>query len=217
MCFKHNKVWVAVDPQDRPRIEKDKVLIKYQLDQPHAYWIHPQSLRPLPEKGGCKPQSSDKKPSPSPPQKKKTMSGKSIDPLADDKETIHVYTDGASSGNPGPAGIGIYLQYGMHEKEISQYIGVATNNIAELEAIRVGLAEIKNTELPVRVYTDSSYALGLLTLGWKPKKNQDIVKSIKKVMGKFKDLTFVKVQGHNGNRGNETADQLATGAIKKRS
>lgn len=216
MCFKNNKVWVAVDPKDRPQIENDKVLIKYQLDQPHEYWIHPESLRPLPEKGGCKQRSSGKKPSSSSPPKKKARRVKTIDPLADDEETIHVYTDGASSGNPGPAGIGIYLQYGMHEKEISQYIGVATNNIAELEAIRVGLAEIKNPELPVRVYTDSSYALGLLTLGWKPKKNQDIVKSIKKVMGKFKDLSFVKVQGHAGNKGNETADRLATGAVKER-
>jgi len=214
MCFKNNKVWVAVDPKDRPQIKKDKVLIKYQLDQAHEYLIRPESLRPLPERGGCKQRSSGKKPSSSP---QKTRRNKTIDTLADDKETIHVYTDGASSGNPGPAGIGIYLQYGMHEKEISQYIGVATNNIAELEAIRVGLAEIKNPELPVRVYTDSSYALGLLTLGWKPKKNQDIVKSIKKVMGNFKDLTFVKVKGHAGNKGNETADRLATGAIKKRS
>ena len=217
MCFKNNKVWVAVDPQDSPQIENGKVLIKYQLDQPHEYWIHPESLRPLPEKGGCKPHSAGKKQSSPPPQKMKAKRNKTRDPLADDKKTIHVYTDGASSGNPGPAGIGIYLQYGMHEKEISQYIGVATNNIAELEAIRVGLAEIKNPELPVRVYTDSSYALGLLTLGWKPKKNQDLVKSIKRVMGKFKDLTFIKVQGHAGNEGNETADRLATGAIKERS
>jgi len=217
MCFKNNKVWVSVDPQDSPQVEKGKVLIKYQLDQPHEYWIHPESLRPLPEKGGCKPHSAgDKQPSPTP-NKMNAKRNKTVDPLADDKGTIHVYTDGASSGNPGPAGIGIYLQYGMHDKEISQYIGVATNNIAELEAIRVGLAEIKNSELPVRVYTDSSYALGLLTLGWKPKKNQDLVKSIQMAMGKFKDLTFVKVRGHAGNEGNETADRLATGAIKEHS
>ena len=134
----------------------------------------------------------------------------------DDEKTIHVYTDGASSGNPGPSGIGIFLRYGVHEKEISQYIGIATNNIAELEAIRVGLSEIKNPELPVRFYTDSSYALGLLTLGWKPKKNQDIVKSIQNLMKKFKDLKFEKVRGHAGNEGNEMADRLATRANKDR-
>ncbi|MBU4419678.1 MAG: ribonuclease HI, partial [Proteobacteria bacterium] len=41
---------------------------------------------------------------------------------------ICIYTDGASSGNPGPSGIGILLLYGDHEKEISKYIGPATNN-----------------------------------------------------------------------------------------
>jgi ribonuclease HI len=41
---------------------------------------------------------------------------------------VHVYTDGASSGNPGPSGIGVLLRYGGHEKEVSTYIGIATNN-----------------------------------------------------------------------------------------
>jgi ribonuclease HI len=138
------------------------------------------------------------------------------DPHGNAAQTIHLYTDGASSGNPGPAGIGIFLRYGIHEKEISQYIGMATNNIAELEAIRVGLSEIKNRALPVRVYTDSSYALGLLTRGWKPKKNQDLVKSIQKLMKTFRDLRFIKVRGHSGNEGNTRADRLATGAVKER-
>ena len=145
-----------------------------------------------------------------------TNNVKSIDPHAEDTKTIHVYTDGASSGNPGPAGIGVFLQYGGHQKEISHYIGIATNNIAELEAIRTGLSEIRNPGLPVRVYTDSRYALGLLTQGWKPKKNQNIVKSILELMKTFKDLQFVKVEGHAGNEGNEMADRLATGAIKNR-
>ncbi|MEA3417444.1 MAG: RNase H family protein, partial [Thermodesulfobacteriota bacterium] len=50
--------------------------------------------------------------------------------------TISIYTDGASSGNPGPSGIGILLRFKDHEKEISRNIGTATNNIAELEAIK---------------------------------------------------------------------------------
>ena len=175
MCFKHNKVWVALDDGDRPRIEKGKVRIKYQLDQPHEYRVHPESIKPLPDKSGCKPDPSNEKASPKKTPPLTVESVKRSAPNADDAKTIHVYTDGASSGNPGPAGIGVFLRYGAHEREISQYIGVATNNIAELEAIRVGLAEIKNPELPVRVYTDSSYALGLLTQGWKPKKNQDLI------------------------------------------
>jgi len=217
MCFKHNKVWVAVGQDEHPRVEKGKVLIKYQLNQSHEYWVHLESIRPLPEKGGCKPEIDNKKAAPGKASPNKSTRSKKKDLPLDDTSTIHVYTDGASSGNPGPAGIGIFLRYGIHEKTISKYIGTATNNIAELEAIRVALAEIKNPELPVRIYTDSSYALGLLSLGWKPKKNQDLVFSIKKSMKKFRDLQFIKVRGHAGDEGNEMADRLATDAVKEHS
>jgi len=215
MCFKHNKVWVALGEDERPRVENGKVLIKYQLDQPHEYRVHLESIRPLPDKGGCKPDNAGKKAAPGKASPKKSIHSRRKNLPMDDNRTILVYTDGASSGNPGPAGIGIFLRYGIHEKTISKYIGIATNNIAELEAIRVALAEIKNPELPVRIYTDSSYALGLLSLGWKPKKNQDLVLSIKKSMKKFRDLQFVKVRGHAGDPGNEMADRLATDAVKK--
>ena len=214
MCFKHNKVWVAVGPDERPRVENQKVLIKYQLDQSHEYWVHQESIRPLPRTGGCKPDTAVKKDTPAKASPTQSMRSKRTDSSMGDAGTIHVYTDGASSGNPGPAGIGIFLRYGIHEKTISKYIGIATNNIAELEAIRVALAEIKNPELPVKIYTDSSYALGLLSQGWKPKKNQDLVFSIKNIMKDFRDLQFVKVRGHAGDEGNEMADRLATDAIK---
>ena len=74
---------------------------------------------------------------------------------------------------------------------------------------------VKNTGLPVKIYTDSSYAYGILVLGWKSKKNKDIVESIKKTISTFKDLTFIKVKGHAGHKGNEQADFLATSAIRR--
>lgn len=131
------------------------------------------------------------------------------------ENTICIYTDGASSGNPGPSGIGVLLRFGKHEKEISKYIGPATNNIAELEAIKTGLSKIKKTDLSVKIFTDSRYAYGVLTLGWKAKKNQALIKSIKNLLLKFSDIKFIKVKGHAGNEGNERADFLATSAIKK--
>jgi len=204
MRFKRNKVWVAVDALARPVVEEGKVLIKYQLDQPHEYRVHFENLSALDKPDNDrKAQSSNLK----------SKSDKKT-PLPKDG-VIHVYTDGASSGNPGPSGIGVFLQFGEHEKEISEHIGESTNNIAELEAIRVALSEIKNPRLPVRVYTDSGYAHGLLSKGWKPKKNKRLVDSIKKLMKRFNDLKFVKVKGHAGNEGNEKADRLATQAIKR--
>ena len=131
------------------------------------------------------------------------------------KDKICVFTDGASSGNPGPSGIGVVLRYGEHEKEISQFIGNATNNIAELRAIEIGLSALKNKDIPVRLFTDSQYACGLLVLNWKPKKNLQLVESIKKTMATFNDVKIIKVKGHSGHPENEKADFLATSAIKK--
>ena len=129
--------------------------------------------------------------------------------------TIFIYTDGASSGNPGPSGIGILLRFKDHKKEISRNIGEATNNIAELEAIKTALLELKHYDYPVRLFTDSSYAYGVLTLGWKARKNKELINSIKKLISKFSNLKLIKVKGHNGFDGNEKADFLATSAIRR--
>jgi len=131
-------------------------------------------------------------------------------------DTITIYTDGASSGNPGPGGIGVVLKFREHEKEISEAIGHTTNNIAELMAIQRGLLELKRCDLPVRIYTDSSYALGILTKRWKASKNQELVADIRKLISKFKDIRLIKTKGHSGVAGNEKADMLATQAIKRR-
>jgi ribonuclease HI len=198
MRFKKNKVWLAVDQSGIPLEQNGKVLIKYQLDQTHQYWVRKDNLREL-----------DSQPFETQPHPKISTAHETIDP-----EGIQIFTDGASAGNPGPAGIGVLLRFGNHEKEISEYIGLATNNVAELKAIRAGLQALKNTTHPVNIYTDSRYAYGVLTLGWKAKANQKLVESIKKTMSKFKDVRIIKVKGHAGHKENERADFLATSAIK---
>jgi ribonuclease HI len=208
MRFKKNKVWVALDTEGRMRVENNKLLIKYQLDQPHEYWVHSKNISPLdgPEETGIQKAGLDDSDIP------ENQNG-SVKIGGSNQAVIHIYTDGASSGNPGPSGIGVLLQYGRHQKEVSRYIGVATNNIAELEAIRVGLGLIRDPDKPVRVYTDSSYALGLLSKGWKAQKNQALVSDIRRQISRFKDLRFIKVKGHAGHTQNERADKLATQAI----
>ncbi|MCK4469395.1 MAG: ribonuclease HI, partial [Desulfobacterales bacterium] len=145
----------------------------------------------------------------------KTKRKAEFDNEAVNNNTIFIYTDGASSGNPGPSGIGILLRFKDHKKEISRNIGEATNNIAELEAIKTALLELKHYDYPVRVFTDSSYACGVLTLGWKARKNKELINSIKKLISKFSNLKLIKVKGHNGFDGNEKADFLATSAIRR--
>jgi ribonuclease HI len=198
MRFKKNKVWLAVDTTGNSVEQNGKVLIKYQLDQPHEYWVLKSNIEPLDTKP-LKSQKSEKETGVEAP---------------GGQEQICIFTDGASSGNPGPAGIGVMLRFGKHEKEISEYIGMATNNVAELKAIQRGLLAVKNTDLPVRVFTDSNYAYGVLALGWKARANRQMVESIKKTMAKFKNIRIVKVKGHAGDKDNERADFLATTAIK---
>lgn len=201
MRFKGNKVWAAITPEGDLDIKDNKILIKYDLEQNYEYLIHKDNLDPL-----------DKS---VPPQKKKPRETK-IQNHDDefDSNCIRIYTDGASSGNPGPSGIGILLIYKDHKKEISENIGHATNNIAELTAILVALKELKRKDLPVRIFSDSSYCIGLLTQNWKPQKNKELVADIKTRMKEFKNLEIIKIKGHSGIRENEVADFLATSAIK---
>ena len=208
--FKNNKVWVAADKRGQPIILKNKVCIKYQLDQEHQYWVNQKTVAEIAADGAPRnslktdvngqstPRSREKTPSP---------------PVTDPPNAVSIHTDGASSGNPGPSGIGVVMAYGGHEKEISKYIGIATNNIAELTAIQTALMSLKRNDMPVRIYTDSGYACGLLLSGWKAKKNVALVRAIKELMARFTDLKIIKVKGHSGIRGNERADQLATSAI----
>ncbi len=213
MSFKGNKVWVAVDDGGELAVENGKVLIKYNIDQDYEYKVHPDSLKPDdPENLVPKGKKNHKKETSS---STMTVVEQSREESHHEEGVIHAFTDGASSGNPGPSGIGVLLRYGSHEREISRYIGQGTNNIAELEAIRVALSEIKKPDMPVRIYSDSNYALGLLAKNHKAQKNQELVESIRELMKRFSNLRFIKVEGHSGVEGNEIADKLATSAVKK--
>jgi len=210
MMFKGLKVWLHVDNEQQPVVQDNKLLIKYQLDQDHEYWVPKEAVKPI---------DDIKLKKKVPKNKRGHQASSSPDPenLQDrySKETIVVYTDGASSGNPGPAGIGVVLRFGSHEKEISKNIGIATNNVAELTAIKTALKAIKTTEIPVRLYSDSQYCYGLLSLGWKPKQNEKLVATIKTLMGRFKDLRILKVEAHAGIDDNERADRLARKATRQ--
>lgn len=145
----------------------------------------------------------------------KSVASKSA-PLPDN--AIIIYTDGACSGNPGPMGIGAVIVHGENRQEISEYLGVGTNNIAELTAIERALEAIPEAQrsLAVVVHTDSSYSIGILDKGWKAKANTEIVARIRNLTKSFSGLRFVKVKGHAGIPENERCDLLATSAITAR-
>jgi ribonuclease HI len=137
-------------------------------------------------------------------------------PAAAPSDAIIAYADGACSGNPGPAGVGIVVIDGKSRRELSRYLGEGTNNIAELSAIELALELIEAHERPVRVYTDSQYAIGVLTKGWKAKANQELVARVRKRVAGFKDLALHYVRGHSGIPLNERADALAVQAVQTR-
>jgi ribonuclease HI len=133
-----------------------------------------------------------------------------------ESECVQLWTDGACTGNPGPAGLGVLYLYRGEVKELSEYLGQGTNNIAELTAILRGLELVEDPTTPVDVITDSSYCIGLLSQGWKAKANQELVATLRAKLSRFTDVRLLKVPGHAGVEGNERADQLATGAILTR-
>ncbi len=206
MSFKGNKIWVETQADGNFLEKNNKVHIKYNLMQDYEYWIKKEQLKP------------EDQAIPAAKKKKKRADGKTPNqkeiPLP--PNCIRIYTDGASSGNPGPSGIGAVLIYKEHQKQISKYIGHATNNIAELTAIKEALLALKRKDLPVRVFTDSQYCIRMLTKGHKANSNKALIAQISGLLNQFKDIEMIKVKGHSGIKENELADFLATSAHKKR-
>lgn len=59
------------------------------------------------------------------------------------KEKILIYTDGGARGNPGPAGIGVVIEFpGGLKKTYNAHIGTATNNVAEYSAVIFALSRV---------------------------------------------------------------------------
>lgn len=84
---------------------------------------------------------------------------------------IIAFTDGASSGNPGPMGIGVVLiKDGFVVEELSEYLGEGTNNIAEYKAIIKALETAHSMgEMEVHIKSDSELAIRQLTNVYKVK------------------------------------------------
>jgi ribonuclease HI len=131
-------------------------------------------------------------------------------------DPIIIYTDGACSKNPGPMGLGAVIVDREKRTELSEYLGIGTNQIAELTAIERALETIDPADRnrTVIVHSDSAYSIGLLTKPWKAKANVELVARLRALARQFSDLRFVKVKGHAGIPENERCDQLATGAIR---
>lgn len=144
-----------------------------------------------------------------------------------EKKRVVIYTDGACSGNPGPGGWGVVLQYGKAMKELSGFEANTTNNRMELLAAIKGLSALKEP-CCVDLYSDSAYLVNAWEKGWltgwqkngwktsqkKPVENQDLWQEILRLAG-VHSVTWHKVKGHADNRWNNRCDELAVAEVKK--
>lgn len=130
-------------------------------------------------------------------------------------DALVIYTDGSCTGNPGPMGLGAVIVDGDDRRELKEYLGTGTNNVAELIAIERALEALSpdQRERAIYLHSDSSYAIGLLAQGWKAKANAELVGRIRALAARFPRLHFVKVRGHAGVPDNERCDELAKEAI----
>ena len=146
---------------------------------------------------------------------------------------VHIFTDGACKGNPGPGGWGVLLRMGRHEKELSGGEPQTTNNRMELTAALEGLRSLPDGT-DVTVVTDSQLMLNSMTVwlpgwkkkGWKtaagkPVKNQDLLVALEAEVNRLGSVRWHWVRGHETGAGNEhkalndRADQLAVAAAKQ--
>ena len=146
------------------------------------------------------------------------------DVRGNDRVTIH--TDGACSGNPGPGGWGVILQWGDHTRELKGGEAHTTNNRMELMAAIMALETLKRP-CEVDLHTDSEYLRQGITdwiNGWKrndwrtaarkPVKNTDLWQRLDAAVHRH-TVHWHWVRGHSGHDLNERADELAREAISE--
>ncbi|WP_396183784.1 ribonuclease HI [Flavobacterium sp.] len=132
---------------------------------------------------------------------------------------VHIYTDGAAKGNPGPGGYGVVIELvgSPYKKEFYEGFRYTTNNRMELLAVIVGLEKLKNPNTSVLVTSDSKYVVDAVDKRWvfqwekkgfSGKKNPDLWMRFLKIYRKHK-VDFQWIKGHNNHPQNERCDELA--------
>jgi len=127
---------------------------------------------------------------------------------------LDIYIDGASKGNPGPSGVGVVIyREGLRIKQISNYIGLATNNVAEYTALIYALEEallLKTKSLNIN--TDSQLLARQLNKVYKVR-HAGIINLYNRAVHLLTGFEKVLIK-HIPRQENILADKLATEAVK---
>ena len=145
--------------------------------------------------------------------------------MATKERALEIWTDGACKQNPGVGGWGALLVWGEHKLELFGGEKLTTNNQMELTAVISALSALKRP-CPVIIHTDSTYVRDGITKwihnwkrnGWrtadkKEVKNADLWQRLDDLVGRY-DIEWRWVKGHNGDPGNEKADELANQGVE---
>jgi ribonuclease HI len=128
-----------------------------------------------------------------------------------------LYIDGASRGNPGRAGAGIWITDGEGKKisEVSRYLGHKTNNEAEYWALLLGLKEAKRLGgEALQIFTDSELVERQIK-GVYRVKDLDLKALHKIVIENLKRFSSFEIESIPREE-NKEADRLASQAIRRR-
>ena len=127
---------------------------------------------------------------------------------------LEVYVDGASAGNPGKSGIGIFIKGEGHNLKISERIDPTNNHTAEFQALLRGLEEAaKLTTGIVSVRSDSQVVVMAVEKEFvKGDMHKETLAKILEIIKTF-DFFFIKWIPDEENR---AADSLARAAIHKK-
>lgn len=131
---------------------------------------------------------------------------------------IIVYTDGSALNNGSSesgCGWACKLIYKGVEKMKSGGDKGKTNNQMEMMAVLEAMKSIIDKSIPVEVYSDSKYVVETLNGKFKIKKNEDLWKLIISEKGKFLDINFIWVKGHDKNQHNNDVDKMAVMEARK--
>ena len=127
---------------------------------------------------------------------------------------MRLFTDGASRGNPGPAGLGVVIEddVGMRLRGLHRWLGVTTNNEAEYRALIEGLKAAQEWKPDrLEVYLDSKLVVEQINGGYRIKAPEllPLHKQAKELIERFPEVKVAHVERAK-NRG---ADHLANMAI----
>jgi ribonuclease HI/NTP pyrophosphatase (non-canonical NTP hydrolase) len=126
-----------------------------------------------------------------------------------------IWTDGSSIEQK-YGGWSLVIQFGPDHLTKSGSVMNATNNIAELTAIKEALKlDFFQTGDNITIYSDSLYAVNLLNKGYRAKANSELVLELRKLVENSScNINFVHVKGHGKDTNNKFADGLAYSEAK---